>query len=219
MKKVCLFLIIALMTVVMVGCGGEENDGPITVENVDQPEIDSLEDGANPDIPGSLVDESIAKFPDTGLVNQFGEPVSFDSLPKKPIVIGFIYTRCPDADMCPLLTQKMQRIQNKLSKDSVDFVSVTFDPEYDTPTVLEEYGNQRGIDYENWDFWTGNPEVIDRLMGRFGIHPKKMENEIVHNMRTYLVDEDKTVRFWYRGTDWKVDDLVNRLESFRGREF
>jgi protein SCO1/2 len=197
----------------MVGCGEEESDGPITVESVNAPQIESLEDGANPDIPGSPLDENIAKFPDTGLVNQFGESVSFQTLPKKPIMISFIYTRCPDGDMCPLITQKMRRIQKKLSTDSVNFVSVTFDPEYDTPAVLRDYGDERGIDYDNWDFWTGDPEVIDQLVERFGIHSKKMDDQIVHNMRTYLVDEDQTVRYWYRSSDWNVDDLVDRLKS------
>lgn len=213
MRRLVFVLVFGLVAASMVGCGEEESDGPITVESVDSPQIDSLEDGANPDIPGSPVDERVTGFPDTGLVNQSGEPVSFETLPEKPLMIGFIYTRCPDGEMCPLITQKMRRIQNELDGKSVHFVSVTFDPSYDTPAVLKEYGDERGIDYANWDFVTGEPEVINQLVKRFGIHPKKMDDQIAHNMRTYLVDENRTVRYWYRGSDWNVKDVVERLRD------
>lgn len=213
MKKYLSVFLVVLIPLV-VGCSEEpEDDGPITIENVDQPKIESLEDGANPKIPGSLVGESVENFPDTRLVNQFGESVSFESLPEKPLFVGFIYTRCPDAQMCPLITQKMQRIQRKFEEDSVEFVSITFDPEYDTPAVLKEYGDQRSVDYENWDFWTGEPDVVKRLVEQFGIHAKKTQQDIIHNLRIYLIDEGRTVRFWYRGTDWAVEDVVERLRN------
>lgn len=213
MKKYLSVILVVLISLV-VGCSQEsEDDGPVTIENMEQPQIESLEDGANPDLPGAPLGETVLNAPDTGLVNQFGEPVSFESLPTKPIFVGFIYTRCPDAQMCPLITQKMQRVQRQLKKDSVEFVSVTFDPEYDTPAVLKKYGDQRSVDYQNWDFWTGDPRVVNQLVEHFGIHTKKAEDQIVHNLRIYLIDSSRTVRFWYRGTDWTVEDVVERLRN------
>lgn len=185
----------------------------------------SLDDGANPYEPGSLVGKSIKNFPDTGLVNQFDRSVSFESLPERPTVISFIYTRCPMNDMCPLIAYKMGSIQERVnSNNEVDanFLLITFDPSYDTPAVLKKYGKQRNLNFDNFELWTGSKETIDQLMSKFKIltklPPEDKQNQskkysITHNMRTYLVNSRRVVRYWYRGSDWKPKDIYKRLKN------
>ncbi|MFB6346039.1 MAG: SCO family protein [bacterium] len=187
-----------------------------------KPESPALEDGANPN--DFLVGKSVADFPDTGLVNQFGEPVSFETLPAKPVLLSFIYTNCPDPRMCPLITYKMRQVQKRLNrgeKKPVQFVSVTFDPENDTSAVLKNYGDKRNVNYDNWDFWTGEPGTIRTLARAFKVLTTKVPDDATdqpgtvynHNMRTFLIDENRVVRYWYPGSDWNVKDVIKRLKE------
>ncbi len=232
-----LILTLLLITVPMgalTGCGSSEESEVIVLGDEETTTEESASsassngDEANPFEPGSLVDESVADSPDTDLVNQNGQPVSFETLPDKPVLIGFIYTRCPMPDMCPLITRKFKKVQEKLTRDGVNparFVLVSFDPSYDTPAVLRRYGNQHNLDFEHLDFWTGNPETIRALTDRFKVFARRPDEtnrdedqpfSIAHNMRTYLLDEKRVVRYWYRGSDWKVKNVADRLLEMAG---
>lgn len=154
-----------------------------------------------------------------GLVNQKNKSVSFEALTGKPILISFIYTRCPMGDMCPLITQKMVKVQEKVADKNLDlqFVSVSFDPEYDTPERLKSYGDKRNVDYSNWDFWTGSPKTIDNLIAHFNVSTKKDEkNDLInHNMRTYLIDRGQTIRYAWRGSKWKIPDVMKAINELQ----
>ncbi|MFB6347363.1 MAG: SCO family protein [bacterium] len=221
------WIIVALVVIPLAGCGNDTvdraKDKKSSSKTAETPGHD-LEDGANPYEPGSLVGESVEDFPDTNLVNEQGEPVSFETLPDSPVLMSFIYTRCPMPKMCPLITYKMRQVQKRLNRSGnrpVHFVSVTFDPTYDTPAVLRRYGNKRNVDYANWDFWTGPAETIRSLTVDFKIFAKKPPKKpkqgkkfsISHNMRTYLIDENRRVRYWYRGSEWKISDVTRRLKQ------
>ncbi|MFB6346405.1 MAG: SCO family protein [bacterium] len=130
--------------------------------------------------------------------------MSFETLPDSPVLMSFIYTRCPMPKMCPLITYKMRQVQKRLNQSgnrSVHFVSVTFDPTYDTPAVLRRYGNKRKVDYANWDFWTGPAETIRALAKKFKVLTKKVPEDVNdqsgtvynHNMRTFLIDGGRVV--------------------------
>lgn len=183
-----------------------------------------IDDGANPFEPGSLVDESIQSFPDTGIMNQHGEPVSVETLPDKPTVMSFIYTRCPMSEMCPLVAYKMAKIQDKLQDRNgleAHLVLVTFDPEYDKPDVLKSYAKQRDINFRNFDLWTGPPKVINQFVKKFKIIKKEDHSHsdsdtipkytLTHNLRTYIIDKNNVVRYWYRGSDWKPKHIIQRI--------
>ena len=92
----------------------------------------------------------------------------------KVVVLTFIYTAC--ADTCPLLTAKMATLQGRLGADfgaRVFFVSVTVDPERDTPAVLKGYGAAHGARFDGWAFLTGAPAEIKDVGKRYGIFAKK----------------------------------------------
>jgi protein SCO1/2 len=163
-----------------------------------------------------ILGTNVSGFPDKDLVDQDGESVQVEDLKGKRTLISFIYTSCPDAQMCPLITEKMREIQSDLegdARDRVQFVSVTFDPETDTPKTLKHYGKQKNVNFANWSFWTGPTETINALMDRFGITAKSEtgNDTMPHNMRTYIVDRDLKIQHAWRGSKWSEQDVAEAL--------
>ncbi|MFB6357316.1 MAG: SCO family protein [bacterium] len=213
------FMIVALLVVFVVGCGSTPRETKKAgTSSEGTTEVNSIDDKANPAEPGSLVGKDVSDLPDTGIVNQEGESVSIRDYQGRPVVMSFIFSRCPMKKMCPLITQKMVRVQNRLKQQKirdVQFVSVSFDPEYDTPAVLKDYGKRYNPDYRRWDFWTGSKGTIERILDRFKIMVRRKKNglPVSHNLRTYVLDESGTVRYWYRSSDWKVSNVVSRVKQ------
>lgn len=165
-----------------------------------------------------ILGTNVSGFPDDGLVDQEGESVKVEHLKGHRTLVSFIYTSCPDAEMCPLITQKMRKIQKGIGqeqREDVQFVSVTFDPETDTPRTLKHYGKKKNVSFENWSFWTGPTDTIQALMDQFGITTKKEagKDTMPHNMRTYVLDRDLNIRYAWKGSQWSADDVMQALTS------
>lgn len=164
-----------------------------------------------------LIGQSIDDMPDTNFVNQDREHVDFAELPNHPILMSFIYTRCPMSDMCPLITRKMKKVQSNVGSSgtaAISLVTITFDPAYDTPAVLKSYAKSREVNLSNWDFVTGPETVVDDLVSRFKISTKTVEDDrIIHNLRTYLIDGNHRIVEWYRGSDWTVETVTNDIRE------
>lgn len=197
---------LTLFVVFIGGCGGEEP----AIEGV------STKSSSNqPTEPNSLIGKSIENFPHENLVNQEDKPVSIQKLPDKPIMISFIYTRCPVQSMCPRVTDQMAKIQdrvNKQGKKPVHFILVTFDPKYDRPDVLKEYAKKYQIDFDNFSLWTGPIKSVDQFIESFKIMVIRDGNKVkTHNMRTYLIDRERVIRHQFRRSDWTVDDVMQPL--------
>jgi protein SCO1/2 len=116
--------------------------------------------------------------PDVTLVNQDGKKVKLLSLINsgKPVMLDFIYGTC--TTICPVLSAGFTNLQNKFGKDSskVQLISVTIDPEYDTPAIMKDY-LKRFRAKPGWDFLTGSREDIDRVMRAFDAYvPNKMSH-------------------------------------------
>lgn len=115
--------------------------------------------------------------PDVTLVNQDGKKVRLTELlaADQPVMLDFIYGTC--TTICPVLSAGYSNLQRKLGPEGaqqVRLVSVTIDPEYDTPKVMTEY-LQRYNRQPGWDFLTGNRDDIDRVMRAFDAYvPNKM---------------------------------------------
>ncbi len=105
---------------------------------------------------------TLGAAPNFALISQDGAEVTLESLRGKVVAVSFIYTWCPD--ICPMLTNKMARVQDALGADfgtKVAFVSITFDPERDTPEALKAYAEAFDVDFAGWSFLTG--EVVAKL--------------------------------------------------------
>jgi protein SCO1/2 len=108
----------------------------------------------------------IGPAPPFTLTSQDGRSVALADLRGKVLAVTFIYTGCPD--ICPLVTQKMVEVQNALGAAfgaKIAFVSITLDPEHDTPAILKDYAQSWGAKPNGWVFLTGSPGAV-RDVGR-----------------------------------------------------
>ena len=169
--------------------------------------------------------EAIDDLSDTtfDLVNHEGESVAVpDDLKGRVVVMGFIYTNCPD--FCQMLTANMRNTHDALeTTDDVEFVSVTFDPERDTPEVMKDYREAYRVDDRSWQFLTGDVETIDAFMERMNIgHEIADESEaegddyiINHSDVIALIDEEGRVREIHNGSRTPVDIFVEDITALQ----
>lgn len=156
------------------------------------------------------------------LVNQDSVVVTFpDDYEGKYVVLGFIYTNCPD--ICPLITQNLIKIQRELGyPEDVQFLGVTFDPERDTPSVLSNYKEVFKLD-KNFDFLTGNPSTISAFMDSVRVRSQvslstttESGKEIYfmnHSDKIMVLDKKSRVVIEYGGSMPQVPTLI--IEDFQ----
>jgi protein SCO1 len=157
----------------------------------------------------------IGPAPAFTLTAQDGRGLSLNELRGKVVVVTFIYASCTDA--CPLLTAKMATLQDDLGMDfgpKVFFVSITVDPERDTPEVLTRYAQAHGANLAGWAFLTGTPDQIQAVARQYGIYYKKQAaGDVDHTFLTSLVDQSGTLRVQYLGVRFDPDELLHDLQS------
>jgi len=136
----------------------------------------------------------IRAVPEFSLTDQNGQTMTKDDLRGKIWIADFIFTRC--AGPCPLMTARMLEMQKALAKTpEVKLVSVTVDPEYDTPEVLKAYAEANFADPERWKFLTGDKAVIETLVTEgFMQHLAEENGEPVHGTMFLIVDGNGMVR-------------------------
>ncbi len=155
-------------------------------------------------------------IPEFALYNQDGKVVLSRSLLGNKVVLNFIYTRCPMPMMCPAATQRMQNLQKKAKEKGVKnllLLSMTFDPEFDSPGILKDFMANRSIDESNFKLLSGKPEVVADLLQQFGVAARKdiHSDTYDHTMATILIDEEGKIAYRKDGAMWDVEDFLNRL--------
>src|SRR5688572_12364903 len=144
----------------------------------------------------------IGLAPTFTLTTQDDKRLSLEELRGKVVVVTFIFASCTDT--CPLLTAKMATLQSRLGADfgtRAFFVSVTVDPERDTPEVLKRYAEAHGAKLDGWAFVTGTPAEIREVTQRYAVFNKKTpRGNVDHTFLTSLVDRNGTLRVQYLGT-------------------
>jgi protein SCO1/2 len=162
----------------------------------------------------------IGPAPPFTLTSQDGKPVALADLRGKVLAVTFIYTGCPD--ICPLVTQKMVEVQNALGAAfgaKIAFVSITLDPERDTPAVLKDYAQSWGAKPDGWMFLTGSPAAIRDVTRRYGVFfAKKEDGSVDHTQLTTLVDADGQMRVQYIGWRFNPDEFRHDLLSLVDKE-
>lgn len=157
--------------------------------------------------------------PDFTLRDAEGRAVGLTDLRGKVVVLHFIYAGCPD--FCPLHADLIARVQGVVNqtpmRDLVRFVSVTTDPERDTPEVLRAYGEARGLDPANWVFLTSGaerPEETRRLVEAFGHRFTLTQDGLqMHGVVTHVIDREGRLRANFHGLDFDPTNLVLYLNT------
>lgn len=153
-------------------------------------------------------------LPDFALYDQTGQVAQSARFRGKQIMLNFIYTRCPVATMCPAATMKFmetQRLAKEAGVANLELVSITLDPEYDTPGVLREYAEARSIDTGNFSFLTGPERAIKDLLTQFGVIAEFDGNMIQHTLTTLLIDENGRIIHRADGSLWEPKDFVAKM--------
>jgi protein SCO1/2 len=160
----------------------------------------------------------IGPAPEFSLTTTDGGRLSLGDLRGKVVAVTFIYATCTDT--CPLLTDKMVGMQKRLGRDfgpKVRFVSITVDPERDTPQILGQYARNHGVDQAGWAFLTGTPAEIRDVERRYGIYAKKTERgDVDHTFLTSIVDQRGILRVQYLGIRFNPEEFLRDVRSLLG---
>jgi protein SCO1 len=169
--------------------------------------------------------EVYGRLPPFSLVDQTGAALDSQALAGRVVLMNFVYTHCTDA--CPLLSATFAQAARKLSDAGlagtrVMLVSVSVDPDHDTPPVLAEYASRFKADVAAWRFLTGDwDQVYDVLTGlKLATRPPRPVvgspapggTELSHTTRVVLVDAQGQVRGYLDGQDATPDDLVTAVK-------
>ncbi len=153
-------------------------------------------------------------MPDFTLYDQEGRVVSSGRFRGKQVMLNFIFSRCPVANMCPASTAKMvavQRLAREAGVKNLELVSITLDPAYDTPAVLKEYAATHGIDPANFSLLTGPESAIKDLLTQFGVIAEFDGNLLKHTLSTLLIGPDGRIRHRADGSAWEPPDFVEKM--------
>jgi len=157
----------------------------------------------------------VGRAPDFALITQSGERLSLTDLRGKVLAVTFIYATCKDT--CPVLTAKMATLQRRLGADfgpRVRFVSVTVEPEVDTPAVLTAYAKRFDADPAGWSFLTGTGAEISDVVRRYGAFARRVKpGEVDHLFLTSLVDRRGMLRVQYLGYRFDSEEMLRDLRS------
>ncbi len=153
--------------------------------------------------------------PEFLLVDQNGRTLALSELRGKVVLLDFIFTRCPGP--CPILTSTHVALQRRLPPDvaaRTRFVSVSLDPEYDTPHELRRYAEARGADLRSWSFLTGEPHAVADVIDRYGIgRLREPDGTLNHTIATFLIDTEGRIARRYLGLEHPPEKLLRDLEE------
>ncbi len=156
--------------------------------------------------------------PDYALVNQDGKTIHLRDYRGRVLLVTFIYTHCPLPDFCPRMNEHFREVQNDLqatpgAQKDVAFLSISFDPEHDTPAVLKHYASiygkqakgKRGFD---WQFAVPAAKDLAEIANFFGLVTQPANAQIVHSLSTTVIGADGKVQQWYDSNDWKPAEVA-----------
>lgn len=163
--------------------------------------------------PGETVSDAL-------LIDQDGTPRPFSQLRGHRVALTFIYTRCPLPDFCPLMDRNFAAVQQSVRSTpalaDVRLVTMTLDPEFDTPAVLKPYAQKANADPAVWSFVTAEPKDAARFASQFGLYVERNADsaiDITHNLRTAVIDAEGRLLTVHSGNDWTPAQLVADLKA------
>ena len=193
-------------------------------------EITAIVEGGSPLTPTTVVPGEPKPgddIPDFGLLNQDGKRIRLSEYKGKALALTFIYTRCPQPDQCTLMSSNFAAVDREMAKtpevyQKTHLLSITFDPDYDTPKVMRSYGaghTERYSDesFQHWEFATGSKDEVKGIAQFFGLRyyqdTSSGEEQVIHSLRTAVIGPDGKLFKLYRGNEWKPEEVVADLKT------
>jgi protein SCO1/2 len=152
--------------------------------------------------------------PDFSFTNQNGKHISFKQYSGKVLLVTFIYTRCPFPDFCPRMSSNFAEAYKHLAMNpAIHLLSLSFDPEHDTPKVLRDYGFSVAHTHDpalftHWEFAAPSAADLPKIADFFALTVKPEGGLITHTLSTAVIAPDGKIIKWYHGSDWQVSDLI-----------
>jgi protein SCO1/2 len=176
-----------------------------------------------PAMPGAQMAKEGDEVPNFTLRNQDDREIHIKNYRGKALLLTFIYTRCPVPDYCTLMSNNFAQIDRALGQNpelygKTHLLSISIDPDYDTPKVLRSYGAAHTERYQNetfahWEFATGTSEQVKEIAQFFGLTYIPEKDQIIHALRTVIIDPQGKVAKIYRGNEWKPEEVVEELKK------
>src|SRR5260370_39506157 len=187
---------------------GDQVTGSLVVDDVSSwMEISAIVEGPvtdspSVDVPGEP--KAGTEVPDFGLVNQDGKRIHLAQYRGRALALTFIYTRCPMPDQCTLMSSNFAAIDQELQKQSdlyakTHLLTISFDPEYDSPKVLRSYGASHSGRYtdetfQHWEFAGGTADEVKGVARFFGLRyvhdTESGQDQVIHSLRTVVLGPD-----------------------------
>jgi len=163
--------------------------------------------------------------PDFSFTNQSGRRISLKQYRGNVLLVTFIYTRCPFPDFCPRVSGNFAEIYKQLGTTpalaGTRLLSISFDPEHDTPKVLRDYGfsvahTREPVLFGHWEFAAPSAADLQKIADFFALTIKPEGGPITHNLSTAVIGPDGKILKWYHGSGWQASDLIKDVLGASG---
>lgn len=158
-------------------------------------------------------------LPEYHFTNHLGQPVCLSQFRGQALAVTFIFTRCPFPKFCPLVTSNFEEVQQLLARNSAaptnwHLLTISFDPDYDTPERLAAYAAKHHANPARWEFLTGDLMDVTALAEQVGLQFWRDEGGgINHNLRTFVVDPQGRMQSILRENKWTPEELAGEISK------
>jgi protein SCO1/2 len=158
--------------------------------------------------------------PDYKFTNEFGAPISLAQFKGQALGLTFIFTRCPFPTFCPRMSQNFEKAQKALKAQAGGpknwkLLSISIDPEYDTPERLHRYAQVYGTDTNHWLFAMSDLWTLDGITQQLGLTFTRETPGALpqHNLRTVVIDAQGRLQKVFVGNEWTTEEFVSEMTS------
>jgi protein SCO1 len=169
--------------------------------------------------PGRVIPVDIGKpLPRATLIDQNERPVQLaDAFDGKTMLLSFIFTRCPDTDVCIAISSKYAQLERELDPAHFALVEISLDPPYDSPAVLRAYGKQFDQIPASWTLLTGTGSTITQVLDEFGISSLQTDSaRYIHSDKLFIITPQGRVAYVVDTAGWDPRGVAAEARSVEG---
>lgn len=142
------------------------------------------------------------------LIDQNGKKIQLNEFQGKPLVVSFIYIHC--SQTCPAITANLQKVarEGENIQSQFNILTISFDPENDTPGKLKLHKNRFANEFKNWQFATSDKKTVEKLADELKFYYKKVNNDFEHTNLVTILDKDGKIYRQVYGTKFSANDVL-----------